>query len=174
LDSILKKYSKFDGIWHFTDLSNVDLIKQNNGLLSLAELNRRGISIPAPGGNEWSHTADSQKGVDDYVHLAFLDDHPMLYMAKNDNRIQNAVWLKIDVSVLSNPNVRFTSDVSNKAGIELLTLDQALEKIDFEVLFTYLDWKNPDIQLRRKAALKSEILIPKHIPLEKILGKKNG
>lgn len=173
MQSIIKKY-KFDGVWHFTDKSNLDLIIKNQGLHSLGSLKRKGIAIPAPGGNQWSHDADELKGVQDYVHLAFLDDHPMLYTAKLDGRIKEPIWLKIDASILLSPEVRFTSDVSNKTGVQILTPDEALQSIDFDVLFTYMDWKDPDVQARRRLALKSEILIPEYVPLDKILGKKNG
>lgn len=173
METIIEKY-KFDGIWHFTDYSNIESIKNNNGLISLGELQRKNISIPAPGGNQWSHDADIYKGVHEYVHLAFVDDHPMLYAAKQDGRIKNPIWLKIDSSILLDSNVRFTNEVSNKAGVQLLTSDEAREQIDFEVMFTYMDWRNPEIQARRRLALKSEILIPRHIPLNKILDKKNG
>ena len=98
----------------------------------------------------------------------------MLYAAKQDGRIKNPIWLKIDSSILLDSNVRFTNEVSNKAGVQLLTSDEAREQIDFEVMFTYMDWRNPEIQARRRLALKSEILIPRHIPLNKILDKKNG
>lgn len=173
MKNILKKYN-IDVIWHFTDESNIDSIKGNGGLLALGELHRRGVSVPTPGGNQWSHDADKYKGVHEYVHAALLDDHPMLYAAKQDARIIKPVWLKIDASIILVDDVRFTNDVSNKAGVELLTAGQAREQIDFEVLFTYMDWKNTDVQARRRAALKSEVLIPRHIPLHKILGKKNG
>lgn len=173
MKSILEKY-KIEGIWHFTDESNIDSIKGNGGLLALGEIQRRGVAIPNPGGNQWSHDADKYKGVHEYVHAAFLDDHPMLYAAKQDARITKPIWLKIDASIILEDGVLFTNDVSNKAGVQLLTADQAREQIDFEVLFTYMDWKNPDVQARRRVALKSEVLIPRLIPLNKILGKKNG
>ena len=173
MKTILHKY-KVEAIWHFTDKSNIELIKHNGGLLALGELQRRGVVTPAPGGNQWSHDADRIKGVHEYVHAAFLDDHPMLYIARLDARIPNPVWLKIDASVILGENVRFTNDVSNKAGVELLTPDQAREQIDFEALFTFMDWKNPEVQTRRRTALKSEVLIPRYSPLNKILGKKNG
>lgn len=173
MKEIIDKY-KFDGIWHFTDKSNLGSIKEHGGLLSVAQAQEKKVAVPKPGGNEWSHDADRLKGVHQYVHLAFLDDHPMLYFAKNDGRINEPVWLKIDASVLLDPNVRFTCDVSNKAGVEILTPSEAVDAIDFEVLFTYLDWKDPEIQARRRVAIKSEILIPDFVPIEKILGYKNG
>jgi hypothetical protein len=173
LKSIVEKY-KFDGVWHFTDASNIELIKQHQGLHSLANLQRMGVVIPSPGGNKWSHDADVLKGVNEYVHLAFIDDHPMLYAAKQDGRIKSPVWLKIDSSILLESSVRFTSEVSNKAGVQILTPEEASQTIDFEVLFTYMDWKDPVVQARRRLALKSEILIPGYIPINKILGSKNG
>ena len=173
MKSIIDKY-KFDGIWHFTDKSNIELIVQNQGLYSLVDLKRKGIAIPAPGGNQWSHDADALKGVHEYVHLASLDNHPMLYAAKQDGRIKEPVWLKIDSSILLDSGVKFTKEVSNKAGVQILTPEEAVQQIDFEVLFTFMDWKDPEVQARRRLALKSEILIPKHVPLNKILSIKNG
>lgn len=173
MQATLHRYG-VDGVWHFTDRTNVQSIIANDGLLSLAELKRRGTAIATPGGNQWSHDADARKGVDRYVHLAFLDDHPMLFAAKQDKRITDPVWLKISTAVLAHPDVRYTMEVSNKAGVPMLTAQQAIELLDFEVLFTRTDWKDTAIQARRRIALKSEILIPSHIPIEMIVGKKNG
>ncbi len=99
MQSVIRKYG-FDGIWHFTDRSNIELIQEHKGLLSLGEAERRGVLIPKPGGNEWSHDADKRKGVEEYVHLAFVDDHPMLFCAKQDGRITDPVWLKIKSEIL--------------------------------------------------------------------------
>ncbi len=98
----------------------------------------------------------------------------MLYAAKQDGRLKDPVWLKINAEILLDPGVRFTNDVSNKKDVQILTPEQAAEQIDFEVLFTYMDWKDPIIQARRRKALKSEILVPQHIPLNMILATKNG
>lgn len=173
METLLKHY-RIDAVWHFTDRSNLESIQKNHGLLSLAELRRRGVEISAPGGNEWSHEADEIKGVHEFVHLSFIDDHPMLFRAKQESRILNPVWIKIDASILLEDGVCFTVDVSNKSGVQMLTPEVARALIDFEVLFTYMDWKDPDIKARRSAAVKSEILIPTIVPIKKILGVKNG
>jgi hypothetical protein len=173
MQSILTKY-KIEGIWHFTDAVNLKSIISNGGLLSLAELERRSIAIAKPGGNQWSHDADKYKGVHQYVHMSFLDDHPMQFAAKQDGRITDPIWIKIDPSILLDENVRFSCDVSNKSGVSVLTAVEAIEKIDFEVLFTRTDWKDPAIQKRLRAAQKSEILIPTMVPLSKLIGKKVG
>lgn len=156
-------------IWHFTDRSNIESIKKHGGLLSLKELNKRGIAIPSPGGNDWSHDADEQKGVHTFVHLCFLSDHPMLFVAQQDGRIKDPFWFKIDVDVMLHPDVRFSPDVSNKSGVPILDLEEAKNQLDFQVLFTRMNWGDPTIYHRRQMAEKSEILVPKIVPLDKIL-----
>lgn len=161
-------------IWHFTDRVNIQSIMDSGGLLSLSELRRKRMNIPAPGGNQWSHDADITKGVDDYVHLAFTNDHPMLFIARKDNRITNPVWIQINTEVLASPHIRYTMDVSNKKGVCLLTAKEAVAELDCQVLFTQTDWKDPAIQARRRLALKSEILIPKRVPKEMFIEITNG
>ncbi|ASF46696.1 DarT ssDNA thymidine ADP-ribosyltransferase family protein [Methylovulum psychrotolerans] len=173
MKSIISKYKTLEGVWHFTDHANLESIKQH-GLLALSELEKRGITIPAPGGNEWSHDADKMKKLDKYVHLAFVDEHPMAYRAREDGRIKNLIWLKIDASVILGGDVYFCADVANKSGVSVLTAEQAKDHIDFEVLFTYMDWRDPAIQNRRQSAKKAQILVPKMIPIDKILMVKNG
>ncbi len=46
-------------LYHFTDTRNLPLIQQLGGLLPMAELVRRKMQIPAPGGNQWSRDADA-------------------------------------------------------------------------------------------------------------------
>lgn len=171
--TILENFERFDAIWHFTDGSNLETIKQY-GLLALAEAGRRGIEIPAPGGNDLSQELDKRKGLDKYIHLAFVDDHPMLYRAEQERRITAPIWFKIKSSIILEEGVRFCSDVCNKTGVSILTAEQAKAQIDFEVLFTYMDGTDPEIQARRRAAIKSEILVPDCIPIEQILSVKNG
>ena len=173
MKSVIEKYG-IDGIWHFTDQSNIESIIKQGGLLSLDECEKRGVTIPAPGGNQWSHDADRLKGLHKYIHLSFVDEHPMLYAARQQGRISNPVWLKIETSVLDADDIRFSADVSNKADIAVLNAEEAKEQIDFDVLLTYMDWKDPEIQSRRRAAVKSEILIPNFISIDKILSCKNG
>jgi len=124
MNTVLARYN-INCIWHFTDRSNLESIKKYKGLLSLRELERRGIEILVPGGNELSHGLDKEKGLHKYIHLAFIDDHPMLYRAKQEGRIKDPIWLKIDASILLDKGVRFCADISNKSGIEILNAKEA-------------------------------------------------
>lgn len=173
MEDILRRF-RIDAVWHFTDRSNLDLIREHQGLLSLAESRRRGFEVPLPGGNQWSHDADIIKGVHKYVHLAFVDEHPMLFRAKLESRIKNPVWIKINSEIILYEGVRFTKDVSNKSGVQICTPEIARDVIDFEVLFTYMDWRDPVVKERRKVAIKSEILIPTIVPFKMIMSVKDG
>lgn len=112
------------------------MIKEHGGLYSLVELRERGIEVPASGGNDWSHDADGYKGLDRYVHLCFRPTHPMEYVARQDGRIGDSIYLQIHPDVLKINGVMYTADVSNKAGVEVHTLEAARELIDFEVIYT--------------------------------------
>lgn len=155
-------------LYHFTDRRNLDSIRARGGLYPLSELVAKGISIPAPGGNQWSHDADGIKGMDRYVHLCFRSNHPMEYVARQDGRIGDTIFLEIHPAVMQFAGVMFTSDVSNKAGVQSVPIKQAVEIIDFEVLYTRTDWSDPTIQQRLKQAEKCEVLVPCHIPLSHI------
>jgi hypothetical protein len=61
--------------------------------------------------------------------------------------------------------VRFTNDVANKAGVESVAIADAEALIDFEVLYTRTDWKDPAIKVRLSLAEKYEVLVPQFIPL---------
>jgi hypothetical protein len=172
MKTIIKRYN-ISSFWHFTDRSNYESI-QKHGLLSLRELERLHIDIPMPSGNDWSHDADRHKGLDAYVHLAFMDDHPMLYGLVQKGRIKGPIWLEIESSVILDTDVLFSDDVSNKSGVEVFDAERAKTEIDFDVLYTFMNWGDPEISQRRQRALKSEILIPRIVPIDKIIGIKNG
>lgn len=173
MKDLLKSY-KTSSLWHFTDASNQTSIIANGGLLSWAEAARRRLAVPAPGGNDWSHDADKRFGVDTFVHLAFIKNHPMLHIAMREGRIKNPVWIEIDTSVLDVAGVMYTNDVSNKSGVGLLSSDQAKTEVDLQALYTYMDWSNEDVKSRRRCAEKSEVLVPTIVSIQYIRGFHNG
>ena len=86
----------------------------------------------------------------------------------------DSIFLNVHPDVLQWEGVRFTPDVANKSGVQVYSIEEALEMIDFEVLYTRTDWRNPEIQQRLRAAEKSEVLVPRFIPLELIRNFPNG
>jgi hypothetical protein len=152
--------------YHFTDTRNLESIREH-GLLTLHDIKKSGIQVPVLGGNDWSHEEDARRGLDRFVHLCFFSEHPMEWVAREkDNRIKESRFIPVLRDVLSWDNIRFTSGVANKSGSRLLTLKEASETMDFEVIYDRTDWKDPEIQKRRNAAKKYELLIPRSIPKE--------
>jgi hypothetical protein len=92
----------------------------------------------------------------------------MEYVARQDGRIGDSIFLEIHPSVMQFRDVMFTPDVSNKSGVQAVPIAQAAELIDFEVLYTRTDWSDQAIQQRLKQAEKYEVLVPCHIPLSHI------
>lgn len=162
---IIDTLAKVSRLYHFTDRRNISLIKEMGGLYPLSQLDQKQIKVPAPGGNQWSRDADVQKGMGNYVHLCFRSKHPMEYAARQDGRITDTVFLQIDSSVMQFEGVRFTDDVANKAGVESVAIADAQALIDFEILYTTKDWKDPAVRARLAQAEKYEVLVPHVIPL---------
>lgn len=159
---------KIPVLYHFTDRRNLDLIRKHGGLHPRADLMNLKVEVPAPGGNQWSQDADEVKGMGRYVHLCFRNNHPMEYLARQDGRITDSIFLEIHPSVLQFEGVRFTADVSNKSGVDSVPIADAL--IDYEVLYTRTKWSDPAIQRRLTQAEKYEVLVPCCIPLIHIRG----
>jgi len=161
-------------LFHFTDRRNVPMIRDLGGLYPYAELIRRGVKIPAPGGNEWSHDADGMRGLDEYVHLCFRPNHPMEHIARAEGRVQDSIFLSVHPEVLKWDGVLFTPDVSNKRGVQQYPIPEAAGMIDYEVLTKWTDWKDSEIRARLTQAEKCEILVPRFIPLELIRNLTHG
>ena len=83
-------------LYHFTDSRNVASIRQH-GLLSLAALHDRGIAVAACGGDEDSRRVDARLGLDRFVHLSIMDQHPMEKIARDRGSIVAARYLRIDL-----------------------------------------------------------------------------
>lgn len=161
-------------LYHFTDRRNLPLIRELGGLYPLAELVRKGVEVPAPGGNKWSRNADGLKGMDRYVHLCFKSTHPMEFVARDEGRIVDSIFLRVHPDVLTWEGVLFTPEVSNKSGVRTYTMEKAAVMIDYEVLYTRTDWNNPAIQQRLQQAEKCEVLVPRFIPLDLIRNLPHG
>lgn len=161
-------------LYHFTDRRNLPSIREHGALYPMTKLRKKNIKVVAPGGNEWSQDADGMKGMDAYVHLCFRNNHPMEYLARQEGRIGDTIFLQIHPDVLAFDGVLFTDDVANKSGVKTYTIDEARKIIDFEVLYTRTDWSDPKIQKRLQQAEKCEILVPKKIKLEMIRNLPNG
>lgn len=158
--------SRIRWLYHFTDTRNLSLIRQMGGLYSTARLRELQIAKFHPGGNQWSLDADKMFGMDRYVHLCLTRNHPMEHIAKKEGRIERSVFLLVDGDVLQLEGVQYSQGVSNKSGIEICSIQRAVDKIDYEVLYTWMPWNDSAVLARRQAAEKCEILVPDHVPMK--------
>lgn len=162
----LEKF-KIGCFYHFTDTRNLPSIKRLGGLLPWSQIKG---SVVAPGGNGWSHDADAIKGQDNYVHLCFFPEHPMEFVARNDGRILESRFLRVDPSVIHTPGILFSPDVSNKSGVPMMDLTTAASEMDFGIIALADKWLDPSLFERKKRASKYELLVPGKIPLSLISG----
>lgn len=144
------------------------------GLYPLAELEARGVSILAPGSDEVSRRVDRRRNLDRYVHLCFKSNHPMEFVARQEGRISDSIFLQVHASVIHWEGVLFAPGMANTNNIEFHSIDEARTIIDFEVLYTRTNWSDPQVQQRLQAAEKYEILVPGMIPLNLIRNLPNG
>lgn len=166
VEVLLKTRNTF---YHFTDKRNLPLIR-DEGLFSMRRQRERQRMAIAPGGNDWSLDADRRSGMDAYVHLCFFSEHPMEWIARQQGRIEDSVFLRISPEVLKIPGTLIVDTVSNRADAIPKPAEEIIGKLDLKVIYTRTDWKDPAIQERLKTARKYEILIPNHIPLNLITG----
>jgi len=150
-------------VYHFTDIENLPTI-QKYGIQSLKNIFDRNIAVKHFGAEELSHRLDAEKGLDQYVHLSFLPDHPMYYIAKARGSIKDPIWIEIDISVLFNEKTLFCNKVANQTNANIFYIDDIMKFIDFNALVNSEDF---DI---RNQARKAEILVYNSISTDKIKG----
>ncbi len=135
----------------------------------MKELNAAGIK-PITGGNDWSLEADAHAGMNAFVHLCFFPDHPMEYIARKEERIEQSKFIRVSPEVLRIEGVRVTTEVSNKSGITPLPLDDGLAILDYEAMYTRLNFKDPEQLMRRKTVEKYELLVPDRVSTDLLIG----
>ena len=172
--TIIDPLQQIPFLYHFTDRRNLALIRSLGGLFPLAELEDRGIEIPAPGSDEGSRVIDQRRNLHRYVHLCFKSNHPMEYVARQEGRIGDSIFLQVHPSVIHWEGVLFAPGMANRNDITFHTIEEAREIIDFEVLYTRTNWSDPQVQQRLQTAEKYEILVPMAIPLDLIRNISDG
>lgn len=98
----------------------------------------------------------------------------MEYVARQSGHLGSTIFLQIDPAIRGLPGMKFSPGVSNRAGVAPLPLQEAANSIDFEVLYTQTDWKDPEINRRLQLAGKCELLVPDHVPLRFIRNLPHG
>lgn len=159
------KRKNIECVYHFTDRENLNSILDNGGLYSLKACSKNGISVSRPGGNQLSHELDRKANLDNYIRLSFTPNHPMMYYAIGDGRINNPVILKINREVIYWLDSKYSNDnatnKSAKIGADFQSLP--LDKIKRIQNIDYFD--SPE---EFKKFYQAEILVKERIPLKYI------
>lgn len=164
-DDFITRFRPF-AFFHFTDTRNLPSIREH-GLCSLSEIERRNVPVAAYGGDEISRDIDRSKGLDRFVRLCFNKFHDLEIKARvYDKRIKESAFISVSPEILRLEGVIFTPAVAYKKGCPLLTLNQAVQEMDFSVIYDGLDKYDPEINDRREVTRKYEILVPSSIPPE--------
>lgn len=166
LKQALSQYG-IKSVYHFTDRANLPSI-QKYGIQSLKNIFELDIPVKHFGAEELSHTLDARRGFDKYVHLSFVQDHPMYYAAKARGNIKDPIWIELDISVLLDKKTLFCDKVANKTNANLFDANGVMKFIDFDSLVYAKDFNT------RKEARKAEILVHDSISTDKIKGIYNG
>jgi hypothetical protein len=151
-------------LFHFTPRENLPSITRF-GLLPL-EVSRKWNLSPTFASDENSRISDHRLSVDRYVHLCFVDDHPMCRKKLSQKTLASPLWVRVSPRVLLWEGVRFSEGATNSENFPLLTAEQALEKILWEKLYLPSSGGLSDDEFNaRRDARMAEVLIPKPIEL---------
>ena len=161
-------YECFDGLlYHLADERNADSIYKY-GLLSKAEIAARGICQSMTGGNPLTRYLDERDGLSDHVFVAFFKS---VLMPKDES----IDWARRPMVLAIDPQILFLDGVEVRLGRSFnagrFRVMRAIYEMDWEI------WEKPDLRsdllggkARWNTFLNYEILIPKCVPREYILG----
>ena len=152
-------------LYHFTDRDNLQSIIQNGGLYSWADCEEKGISIAKPGGSDSSRSLDARDGLQRYVRVSFVTQHPMMYVAMNEGRISNPVLLEIDPQVIYWKDSKYADRNATKNGARVGGNVEDFKAIHFSSVKVL---KHFDLDDEEQKFYQAEVLVKNFIPLEYI------
>ena len=169
-ENVLKE-GKITKLYHFTDFDNLESIIKHGGLYSWADCRDKGIKIPKPGSSGSSRSLDERDHLEHYVRLSFVEDHPMKFVAMNEDRISNPVVLEIDLEVALWEDTLYSDRNATRSGAivggdfaNLMTIRFGL----FNRMMRYFDMND-----EAKMHYQAEVLVKNFIPLKYITNISN-
>lgn len=152
-------------LYHFTDRDNLESIIRNGGLYSWADCESKSIDIKKSGGSDMSRQLDFRDGLQHYVRVSFVTQHPMMFVAMNDGRISNPVILEIDPQVIWWEGTRYADRNATKTGANVGENLDDFEAIHFNAVKAN---KHFDLDIDEQPFFQAEVLVKNHIPLKYI------
>jgi hypothetical protein len=151
-----------NSLYHFTDQKNWESIQQEGGLYSWYSCEEKGIKIKRPGGGNLSRRLDLSKGLEDYVRLSFVKDHPMMYIAKKEGRIKKPLLLYVDPEVITLKGTRFSRVNATRNGASKGKSIKQFKKIRFDLLKS--SYFNLDYS--KRPFYQAEVMVKTFLPIE--------
>lgn len=149
-------------LYHFTDARNIGSIKRLGGLYSWCYLMQKGFDPEYFGGNELSRRLDGYRGLANYVHLSFCEDHPMRYRLQQSGR--DIRLLEINLSVI-NERTKFSDINATSTNANIGEGLSGFQNVNVRaVQRTYVKRTDPDFELHQ-----AEALILRCVPLSAIM-----
>lgn len=152
-------------LYHFTDRDNLESIIRNGGLYSWADCESKSIGIKKPGGDDLSRHLDRRRGLQNFVRVSFVSEHPMMHVAKNYERISNPIILEIDPQVIYWQHTQYADRNAAKAEANVGEDLSDFNAIHFDTVKTsrYLE-----LDTDERPFFQAEVLVKNHIPLKYI------
>ena len=132
-------------------------------------LKTNNINVSHYGADSLSHSLDKNRGLDKFVHLSFVKDHPMYHIAKRRGNIVTPMWIELDISILFDDTTLFCNEVANKNNAKIFQLNDVLNIINLK-LIANMSYISGDKWRERKEARKAEIMINDSININLIKG----
>lgn len=149
-------------LYHFTDKANLQSIRNNGGLYSWEYCEDNNIRITFPGGDDLSRSLDKRYNLENYVRLCFTKNHPMMYVAQKQGRINNPVILEIDPEVIYWKDTLFSDMNATKTGYTKGDTLTDFQRIKFDLV---KQRNHFDIADELQKYYQAEVMVKKHIPL---------
>lgn len=150
-------------LYHFTDRANLQSIKRHGALYSWHYCVSNSIDIPMPGGDDLSRSLDRRYNLQNYVRISFTRNHPMMYVALNQNRINNPVILEIDSEVVFWKNSKYANKNATRNDVSIGSEIDDFKRIKFNIVKLN---KHFDLDENNKPYYQAEVLILEKIPIE--------
>lgn len=150
-------------LYHFTDRANIKSIRENGGLYSWYHCDRNNITILKPGGSVKSRELDRRYNLHDYVRLSFAKNHPMMFVARGDERNLNPIILEVNIEPCFWIETKFSdmnaAKTGHKSGKELVDLS----RVHFHTVKQLNHFGLDEIE---RPYYQAEILVKTWIPIE--------
>jgi hypothetical protein len=157
-------------LYHFTDRANLQSIKKNGGLFSWFYCEQNGIEIPKAGGLGFGRDLDLKYGLENFVRLSFTKEHPMMYIAIKEGKINDPVILEINPEIIFWNGTKYSNMNATKTGHSQGENLENFLKIKFDIV---KQRKHFDVAPELQKYYQAEIMVKKHIPLSFITNFNN-